>query len=266
MRICAWCRGRIGDELRADATFCGKKCRQAAHRFGALVPAAPPPAGAPLRLGVLDPPYPGLARRYYRAHRDFAGEVDHRALLEHARRDFHGWALSTSAKAVPAILGLCRELELDVRVGSWVHQFRRTRSAHPLSSWDALIYAGGRREITDDQPPDSLVCTTRARTSNPDHVPGEKPPAWCVWVFRLLGARAGDELVDVFPGSGSVGRAWTLYTSGGSARRVATAGPTRRGRRRDGSVAQVLATRRARQPDASVDERQIDLASWAEGR
>ncbi len=37
---------------------------------------------------------------------------------------------------------------------------------------------------------------------------GAKPAAFCRWVFDLLGARPGDHLDDLFPGSGGVTRAW----------------------------------------------------------
>jgi hypothetical protein len=41
-----------------------------------------------------------------------------------------------------------------------------------------------------------------------------KPAAVCRWIFGLLGAQAGDSLDDLFPGSGAVGRAWAVFTSG----------------------------------------------------
>jgi len=41
--------------------------------------------------------------------------------------------------------------------------------------------------------------------------PGAKPEGFCFWVFDLLGARACDEMHDLFPGSGAVGRAWEKY-------------------------------------------------------
>jgi len=40
---------------------------------------------------------------------------------------------------------------------------------------------------------------------------GAKPPRFCSWVFRVLGLEHTDELVDLFPGSGAVGRAWVAY-------------------------------------------------------
>lgn len=39
-----------------------------------------------------------------------------------------------------------------------------------------------------------------------------KPPQFAVWMFQQLGARAGDELVDLCPGSGAISEAWCRYT------------------------------------------------------
>jgi hypothetical protein len=49
---------------------------------------------------------------------------------------------------------------------------------------------------------------------------GAKPATFCYWLFDLLGALPGDELVDLFPGSGGVARAWHYY---GEASRLAAA-------------------------------------------
>ena len=37
---------------------------------------------------------------------------------------------------------------------------------------------------------------------------GRKPLAFCAWLFEAMGMLPGDELVDLFPGTGIVGRAW----------------------------------------------------------
>ncbi len=63
---------------------------------------------------------------------------------------------------------------------------------------------------------DTLVHVARARTTDASWVTGAKPAAFCWWLFDLLGALPGDELVDLFPGSAGIGRAWA-YAS-----RVAT--------------------------------------------
>jgi hypothetical protein len=38
-----------------------------------------------------------------------------------------------------------------------------------------------------------------------------KPPQFAVWMFSQLGARPGDQLEDLFPGSGAIGEAWRRY-------------------------------------------------------
>jgi hypothetical protein len=49
--------------------------------------------------------------------------------------------------------------------------------------------------------------------SYPGALTGMKPPEFAAWLFAQLGARPGDELVDLYPGSGAISRAWRLYLS-----------------------------------------------------
>lgn len=162
-----------------------------------------------MRFAYADPPYPGTAARYYADHPDYAGEVDHRELLSLLQR-YDGWALSTSAAALPEVLWLTVELDLGVRVGSWHRGARPSRSAWPLRAWEPVVYAGGRRTVLDpgEAPVDTLDHVARPRTTDPRRVIGAKPSAFAFWMFDLLGARPGDELVDLFPGSGGIARAW----------------------------------------------------------
>ena len=60
-----------------------------------------------MRFAYADPPYPGQARRHYKHHPDFDGEVDHGALIERLMDEFpDGWALSTSESALKDVLEL----------------------------------------------------------------------------------------------------------------------------------------------------------------
>ena len=63
---------------------------------------------------------------------------------------------------------------------------------------------------------DSLIYRPGVRTTDPARVIGAKPAVFIRWVFDLLGALPGDELVDIFPGSGGVGRAWQIYAEAGA--------------------------------------------------
>ncbi len=210
-RICAWCEKPIPERARRDAVCCSVRCRQARHRFLRAVGYAESVApGRPLRLAYADPPYPGNAR-LYRDHPDYGGEVDHAELIR-CLGTYDGWALSTSAEALPAVLALCPP---GVRVAAWHRGERPTRSRWPLSAWEPVIYWGGRqiiRDAGDSRRADSIVCGVAAVTTLPDRVIGAKPAAVCRWIFGLLGAEPGDSLDDLFPGSGAVSRAWAAYT------------------------------------------------------
>jgi hypothetical protein len=184
---------------------------------------SPPATRRGLRLAYADPPYPGKAGLYPEGE-----EVDHRALVARLVAEFpNGWALSTSASALQAVLLLC---PADVRICSWHRQIRRTRSRRPLSAWEPLIVHGGRELPTNvtQTATDALAYAGRYRTF-PGAMTGMKPPQFAVWMFAQLGALPGDELVDLFPGSGAVSRAWERYTRqpGGDVSPGSTARPAR---------------------------------------
>lgn len=40
---------------------------------------------------------------------------------------------------------------------------------------------------------------------------GAKPEAVCHWAFELVAARPDDDLIDIYPGSGAVTRAWATW-------------------------------------------------------
>lgn len=222
-RLCAWCHRAISAAARRDAVTCSKRCRQARHRFTRAVGRGVA-ADVPLRLAYADPPYPGLAERYYRDHPDYGGEVDHAELIRRLC-SYDGWALSTSVAALPAVLALCPP---TVRVAAWVRGERPTRSGRPLNAWEPVIYHGGRhldpssleerqaaasRHAGTTRRLDVLVHHARPRRTDPDRVIGAKPAAFARWMFDLLGARPGDQLHDLFPGSGGISRAWHAYTA-----------------------------------------------------
>ena len=208
-RVCAWCRLEISATARSDALTCSKRCRQAKHRFERLA-VARARAATPLRFAYADPPYPGMARRYYREHPDYAGEVDHAELLSRLQ-PFDGWALSTSSRALPQVLAACVAQGLQVRVAAWFRGPRPAVSAWPLSAWEPVVFAGGRRLASRDVAHDVLIHRARPRVTDPARVIGTKPAHFLFWLFDLLGARPGDELVDLFPGSGGVLRAWEVF-------------------------------------------------------
>ncbi len=209
---CWWCERPIPTGRRRDAETCRKSCRQARSRF--RVGRAPGPVGAPKRWAYADPPYPGMARRYYGPE---ASEVDHGALVSRLQEDFDGWALSTSAEALADVLRLC---PAGAWVAPWIRGCRLTKSRSPLNAWEPVIIYGNR-PLPDSGVPqdlaDVLISGARQR-SHPGALVGMKSAVFAEWVFRLLGARQGDSLSDIFPGSGIISRAWEEYVSRGDRR------------------------------------------------
>lgn len=211
---CAWCRKPIPPGKRLDARTCSKPCRQAWHRFARAVAAAGPVDGRQVvpavrvdarHFGYADPPYPGLAERYYSQP-----EVDHVALVADLRQRFpDGWALSTSAAAVRWVHALCPP---ETRLCVWNRGARHVHATRPLCAWEALLVCGGRPLVAPVEDVLTLAPSSRPR-SHPDALVGMKPPAFAAWLFRLLGAHPVDELTDLFPGSGAIGRAWGVYVS-----------------------------------------------------
>jgi hypothetical protein len=217
-RTCGWCKASIRAAARRDSIYCSQGCRQAAHRFHkpsrlAARTTLAVDSGLPRRFAYADPPYPSLARRYYADHPDFGGEVDHAELVSRLACRYDGWALSTSAAALPEVLALCPS---GTRVAAWFRGERPTASYAPLSSWEPVLYFGARRVTSrpgEARRLDALVYVARPRLTDPRRVIGTKPAAFCAWLFLLLGARAGDEFVDLFPGSGGVSASWETYCS-----------------------------------------------------
>lgn len=210
---CAWCREPL-DNPRL--TYCNKTHRQAAYRarhntklnleqhVRRVVRAfALEGAGRRgLRLAYADPPYPGKAY-VYRNEPSYGGEVDHAELVARLQT-FDGWALSTSAEALRSVLPLCPP---EAFVAAWGKSKRisgNTRGKH--NNWEPLIVKPARRfkpGVSD------FLGTSVARGGGT--LMGRKPVLFCLWVFKLLGALPGDELADLYPGTGVVTSAFDAY-------------------------------------------------------
>lgn len=207
-RTCAWCRGPIPLTSRRDAKTCSKPCRQALHR-SRVEPAAEASGVEPMWFAYADPPYPGLARKYY-SDDERCAEVDHAALIAdlHARSP-DGWALSTSADAFQDVLALCPR---GVRVAIWVKGSRAGESWRARNAYEPVIIWGGRpRKLSVAEDLDDVLIWGGRQHSHPGALVGMKPAPFAEWLFRQLGAQAGDYLDDVFPGSGAVMRAWLAF-------------------------------------------------------
>lgn len=203
---CGWCRGPIPPGARSDSRFCCRRCRQTAFRLRRRsstsdVSLSDRPATGPLLFAYADPPYPGMAKKCYGDQPEYAGEVDHVVLIASLETSYDGWALSTSARALRDILPLCPP---EARVCAWVKPHGVSSATYGLhNAWEALIVKEGRRLRPGH--PDRLIALPARGGGD---LIGRKPLAFCAWLFDCLGILPGDTLVDLYPGTGVVGKAW----------------------------------------------------------
>lgn len=156
-----------------------------------------------MRLAYADPPYPGCAH-LYRHHPDYAGEVDHPALIERLLTEFDGFILHTSSVALRDLLPLFPD---DVRVMAWVKPFAAFKPNVPVAyAWEPVLVRTARKPVV------SGACVMRDWIAESitlqKGLVGAKPPVLIRWAFEVMGARRDDTLDDLFPGTGIVTKVW----------------------------------------------------------
>ena len=166
-----------------------------------------------MKFAYADPPYFGTAKKYYGKYHPNASLYDtvagHKRLIKKLCSDFpDGWALSLGSSNLKVILPLCPK---DCRVGAWIKPFCFMKRGVPVSyAWEPVIWRGGRRR-SDQRPYLRDFVSANAPTRRTASLAGTKPEEVCFWIFEILGMNLDDELVDLFPGSGAVGRAWDQW-------------------------------------------------------
>jgi len=165
-----------------------------------------------VRFAYADPPYIGQAARHYGCP-----EVDHKDLIARLVADYpDGWALSCSSPSLRILLPMCPD---DARIAAWVKPFCAfKRGVRPAHAWEPVIFRGGRNKNhppppkggKQTTPKDFLACNITLKKG----LVGAKPEAFCRWIFDILGARPGDTLDDLFPGTGIVGATWRAFAEG----------------------------------------------------
>lgn len=160
-----------------------------------------------MKFAYADPPYLGEAVHQYKDHPE-AAVYDtlegHAALIERLVCDYDAWALSLHVPSLRAILPL---VPAEARLCAWVKSFHRMQPGARLQyGWEPVV-------IVPARPPGRSVSDwVKCRTTLQRGMPGAKPEEFAYWLFAAAGLEPGDELVDLFPGSGAISRAWARYS------------------------------------------------------
>ena len=163
-----------------------------------------------MKFAYADPPYFGLAKKLYGKMHPEAAVYDtlegHAALIRRLEEEFSaGWALSLGSQNLKDILPLCPR---DARVASWMKTFSAFKKVSPNYGWEPVIFKTQNRKWRGNFRRDWVACPMAMHKG----FKGAKPMPFCVWIFEdLLGMSPDDELVDLFPGSGSVTRAFDAW-------------------------------------------------------
>ena len=158
-----------------------------------------------MRFAFADPPYLGCGALYDAHHekaRDWDRPEAHRDLIDKLCREYpDGWLMCASSPSLKTILPMCPD---DARVGAWVKPFAVFKpNVNPAYAWEPVIWRGGRKgDRTRATVRDWFAKEITLRRG----LTGAKPEAFCRWVLDLLGYCDGDEIDDLFPGTGVMGR------------------------------------------------------------
>lgn len=167
-----------------------------------------------MRFAYADPPYLGCAKLYsdHPDHAKWDTVEAHADLIAQLEREYpDGWLLSCTTGNLWDILPVCPRPP-RCRVGAWVKPFASFKpGVNPAYTWEPVIFAGGRkRPRTELTVRDHHAANIALRRG----LVGAKPESVAFWLFDLLGMLPDDELIDLFPGTGSIMRAWEMWRQG----------------------------------------------------
>ena len=158
-----------------------------------------------MRFAYADPPYFKQGKRLYGNLHPEAAHWDKKenqtALIDRLKQDFpDGWAMSCN----PADLSWLLIGHDDIRICAWTKTFHQIRGTSVQYAWEpVLLYKGRYIKAQKPMVRDWLACPIAMKKG----LIGAKPDKFNDWILQLLGFQKGDELVDLFPGTGGMAEA-----------------------------------------------------------
>ena len=181
-----------------------------------------------LKLAIADPPYLGRANRWYGdgcgdgygigradSHPDAKKWDDpqaHVQLVHDLNNNFDSWAIAMTVHSLSTYLSVIdTDSRNGIRVMSWIKPAAVTSGSRVTNSWEPVIVkiAKERRGWNNGVHIKDYLSAAPMRSG----FIGAKPEAWTHWVLDAMGYTEGDELTDIFAGSGAVTHALNTYRS-----------------------------------------------------
>ncbi|MBR8228057.1 hypothetical protein KDX05_06995 [Burkholderia vietnamiensis] len=160
-----------------------------------------------MRFAYADPPYLGLAEKFYGHLHPEAAAYDHidahKALVARLCDEFSdGWAMSMTSGNLHDILPIVPK---EARIMAWVKPFASFKPGVGVAyAWEPVVVMGGRRR-TREQRTVRDWCAVNITLKR--GFTGAKPADFVFWILDVLNVQPVDEICDLFPGSGAVQQA-----------------------------------------------------------
>jgi hypothetical protein len=157
-----------------------------------------------MRFAYADPPYFKNGKIRYGEHHPEAGKWDtkeaHINLIGTLIEEYDGFAYSSNPKDLHWILPEYPEL----RVCAWVKTFHQIRPTTVQYAWEIVLLHGGRK---DNKRKPMVRDWFQGNATRKKGLPGAKSLEFNTWILQLLNYQKGDELDDIFPGTGGMAEA-----------------------------------------------------------
>jgi len=159
-----------------------------------------------MRFAYADPPYLGQGAKWYGKHHPDAAVWDdpqtHVELVTRLVDEYpDGWAVSLSTPSLKVYLNACPD---DVRIAAWVKTWHQFLPLTTQYAWEPVIWRGGRKDPKRNPWVRDWFAAGAGNPALGKKLTGAKPHEFNRWVADLLCYRSGDELTDLFPGTGGM--------------------------------------------------------------
>lgn len=162
----------------------------------------------PKRFAYADPPYLGMGAKLYGEHHPDAAlwdsEQAHRDLCARLLEDYpDGFVISLHEPSLALYLDALPAEGRHLCI--WHKTFAAFKANVRVAyTWEPVLLVGGRRSSKDGALPCRDVLSAPIALQR--GLPGAKPERFASWVLDLLGWTPADQVDDLFPGTGVLGR------------------------------------------------------------